>query len=79
MSSLPVRYVGFVVPVIPALQCVDIDVHTGLATGHRTRHGETRGSEAAGLSRDERRVTKNQEWVPVVDQEEGGRSCVGAR
>ena len=38
---------GLVVPVFPALQRVDVCVHTGLATGHRTRHGETRGSGAA--------------------------------
>lgn len=44
--SLPVRYVGLVVPVLPALQRVDVCIHTGLATGHRTRHGETRGSGA---------------------------------
>lgn len=44
--SLPVGYVGLVVPVLPALQRVDVCVDTGLATGHRTRHGETRGSGA---------------------------------
>lgn len=44
MSSLPVGDVGLVVPVLPALQGVDVCVHTGLATSHRTRHGETRGS-----------------------------------
>lgn len=44
--SLPVRYVGLVVPVLPALQRVDVCIDTGLATGHRTRHGETRGSGA---------------------------------
>ncbi|KAF3854388.1 hypothetical protein F7725_022443 [Dissostichus mawsoni] len=27
---------------------IDVCVNTGLATGHRTRHGETRGSGAAG-------------------------------
>lgn len=48
MSSLPVGYVGLVIPVLPALQSVDVCVHTGLATGHRTRHGETRGSGAEG-------------------------------
>lgn len=52
MSSLPVGYVGLVVPVLAGLQRVDVCVHTGFATGHRTRHGETRGSGAVGrLSR----------------------------
>lgn len=49
MSSLPVGDVGLVVPVLPALQRVDVCVHTGLAAGHRTRHGETRGSGAGYL------------------------------
>lgn len=40
--SLPVGDVGLVVPVLPALQRVDIGVHSGLATGHRPRHGDTR-------------------------------------
>lgn len=45
--SLPVGDVGLVIPVLPALQRVDIGVHTGLATGHRTRHGDTRDPGAA--------------------------------
>ncbi len=66
MSSLPVGYVGLVVPVLPALERVDVCVHTGLATGHRTRHGETRGSGAVGrLSR------RSVGWVGVTDRLEG--------
>lgn len=49
--SLPVGDVGLVVPVLPALQRVHVCVHSGLATGHRTRHGETRGSGTAGERR----------------------------
>lgn len=49
MSLLPIRNMGLVVPVLPTLQGVDVCVHTGLAPGHRTRHGGTRGSD--GLPR----------------------------
>lgn len=70
MSSLPVGYVGLVVPVLPALQRVDVCVHTGLATGHRTRHGETRGSGAVG------RVARRSTGVGTADKLE--RGCRGS-
>lgn len=62
ISSLPVRDVGLIVPVLPALQRVDVCVHTGLATGHRTRHGESRGSGSAG------RVSRGSVGVGTRDQ-----------
>lgn len=54
--SLPVGDVGLVIPVLPALQRVDVCVHAGLATGHRTRHGETRGPGARGSAGQEQVV-----------------------
>lgn len=65
MASLPVGYVGLVVPVLPALQRVDVCVHTGLATGHWTRHGETRSSGAAG------RVSRRCAVVGIADKLDG--------
>lgn len=61
--SLPVGDVGLVVPVLPALQRVDVCVHPGLATGHRTRHGESRepGAWEGATPRSARRVQQKQE------------------